>query len=68
MRTEMSLQETLDFGSTSSLKVVQEWQEKCLATDGLLSENGRIIRQAHEDFRKCLSESMNGRKSKYSTD
>ena len=68
MRTEMSLQEYLDFGSTSSLKVVQEWQEKYLAIDEVLRQNGSIFRLAHEDFQEGLSESLRGRKSTYTTD
>ena len=68
MRTEMSLQDYLDFGSKSSVKIVREWQQKYLAIDEVLRKNTKIIRLAHEDFRQWLSESAKGRKSKYTTD
>jgi hypothetical protein len=68
MRNEMSLQEYLEFGSKSSVKIVKQWQEKYLALDEILRENPEIIRLAHKDFTEWLSESANGRQGKYTTD
>ena len=68
MRSKMSLQEYLEFGSKSSVKVVREWQCKYQKLDEVLRENPEIVRLAHEDFGQWLSESAKGRKSKYTTD
>ena len=68
LRRQLSRQEYLDFGNESSLKVVKEWQEKYLAIDEVLRQNGSIFRRAHEDFQEGLSVSLGGRKSTYTTD
>jgi len=68
MRTEVTLQDYLEFGNKSSLKIVKEWQRKYLAIDDVLRENSAIIRLAHQDLSQWLSESTKGRQSKFTTD
>ena len=68
MRTLLSLQRYLEFGKKSNLKVVAEWQNKYQKLDEVLRQNSEIVRLAHGDFTQWLSESRNGRKSKFTTE
>ena len=58
----------MEFGKKSNLKVVAEWQNKYQKLDEVLRQNSEIVRLAHGDFTQWLSESWNGRRSKFTTE
>jgi IS5 family transposase len=58
----------LDFSRESSLKVVREYRAKYEAIDGILGANPEIVRLAHRDLGKHLSESKGGREATYTSE
>lgn len=68
MRTKSNDTEYLDFSSKSSLKVVKQYKEKYDAISRTLLKNPKIIKLAHRDLAKVLSQSERGRKSDFTSE
>lgn len=68
MRTKSSAQLYLVPTFDSSVKVVKEYVEKYNKLDALLKANPRALDLAHEDLCRYLSESDEGRESRFTSD
>ena len=68
MRTKSSTQLYLVPTFDSSVKVVKEYVEKYNKLDALLKANPRALDLAHEDLCRYLSESDEGRESRFTSD
>ena len=68
MRTKRSDQMYLSFSGVSSLKVVKEYRGKYEALAAMLDENPGILAVAHGDLARNLSESREGRRTKYTSE
>lgn len=69
MRTKSTRQGYLDFVLPSSAKkVVKEYREKYRAIDQILAANSGVLDLAHADFCQWLSESEEGRESRYTSE
>jgi len=67
MRLLDNIQEAIDFTRTTTLKVVKEYREKFERISGVLEENPAIVKAVHRDLSGHLSESREGRESKYTS-
>ena len=68
MRLKTSLQMYLNMVFPSSRKVVQEYRTKYTRINDILLDNPKILDLAHGDFCTYLSESEEGRESRYTSD
>jgi IS5 family transposase len=68
MRLKTSRQLYLVPEFDSSVKVVREYVEKYRKLDELLKANPQVLDVAHEDFCKYLSESEDGRESRFTSE
>jgi len=68
MRTKRSSQKYLNFSGVSTLKVVKEYRRKYGAIAAILDANPGILAVAHRDLARNLSESREGRRTKYTSE
>ena len=68
MRTKRSDQMYLSFSGMSTLKVVKEYRSKYGAIAAILDANPGILAAAHRDLARNLSESREGRRTKYTSE
>lgn len=68
MRLKTSLQMYLNMVFPSSRKVVEEYRTKYTRINDILLDNPQILDLAHTDFCTYLSESEEGRESRYTSD
>jgi len=68
MRTKTSRQGYLDFTFPSSRKIVNEYRAKYERINDIFLDNPRVLDLAHADFCRYLSESEEGRESRYTSE
>ncbi len=68
MRTKTTRQAYLDFTFPSSRKIVNEYRAKYERMNDILLDNPGVLDLAHEDFCQYLSESEEGRESRYTSE
>ncbi len=68
MRLKTSAQMYLDVSFPSSRKVVERYREKYRRINEILLDNPHVLDLAHADFCTYLSESEEGRESRYTSD
>jgi IS5 family transposase len=68
MRTKRSNQMYLNFSGMSTLKVVKEYRQRYGAIAAILDANPGILAAAHRDLARNLSESREGRRTKYTSE
>jgi len=61
MRTQSSVQKTLNFSAASSLNIVNEYREKYEIVSEILEANAELLSMAHRDWEIWLSTSNTGR-------
>ena len=68
MRLLRNAQSEMDFVRPTTLKVVEEYRRKYEGVGRNLEENPKILLAVHRDLAGLLSESRNGRESKYTSE